>query len=273
MEYYTNVKFKNNNKTYFFKTEDQSIKDNDLVIVETVIGLELGLIKGSLKPISTLNFDIDIKPILRKATKEDIKQFKQNVSDEKYAIEIFNKYTKELNLDMDLIDAFYTLDKTKILYTYLSNDRVDFRELLKSLATELHCRIELKQINARERAQFIGGLGACGRPTCCSLFINKFESISIARAKNQMLSINIPKLSGTCNKLMCCLKFEDDLYTEAKKNFPSIGASINYEGQEFKLSSYNLLTKILKFDSTEDTIFLTLEESLKYIKNKKRNGI
>jgi len=269
MEFYTNIKFKNNNKTYFFKTEDESIKLKDLVIVETIVGIELGIVKSPLKPIDELHFDIDIKPILRKATKEDLSQYKLNVKDEIKAKEIFNKNVKDLNLDMDLVDAFYTLDHTKILFTYLSGDRVDFRELLKVLANELHCRIELKQINARERAQLIGGLGSCGRPMCCSLFINKFESISISRAKNQMLSINIPKLSGTCNKLMCCLKFEDDIYVNERKKYPSIGTSINYEDKEYKLSSYNLLTKILKFDSSDDTIFLSLDESKKYLRKSK----
>jgi cell fate regulator YaaT (PSP1 superfamily) len=122
---------------------------------------------------------------------------------------------------MRLISCEYTLDKAKVLFSYIADDRVDFRELLKVLASRLHTRIELRQIGARDKAKAIGGLGVCGLPLCCSTFLNEFDGISITRAKNQMLAINIPKLSGQCGKLVCCLKFEDDAYTDLRKEFPA----------------------------------------------------
>lgn len=273
MKYYLNVRFPKSNKSYYFATDDNTIKDGDFVVVDTVIGREFGIVSGDIKDIKSLKFDLEVKPIVRKATLEDIKMNKENEKASIDAAKIFEKYVTQLKLNMNLISASYALDKTKILFTYVSEERVDFRELLKNLANELHCRIELKQINARERAQLIGGIGICGLPLCCTTFLKTFDGVSLNRAKNQMLSINIPKLSGQCGKLMCCLKFEDDLYTESKKKFPMVGTKIYIDKKEYKLSSYNVLTKVLKFDAEDDTEFLTLEEAQKYlnINNKNRN--
>lgn len=272
MNYYINVRFPKSNKSYYFSTEDSSIKKGDFVVVDTVIGREFGIVMSDAKEISKLKFDLEIKPIVRRATEEDIKTNEANEIEANKAAKIFENYVNQLKLNMNLINASYALDKSKILFTYVSDERVDFRELLKSLANELHCRIELKQINARERAQLIGGIGICGLPLCCTTFLKTFDGVSLNRAKNQMLSINIPKLSGQCGKLMCCLKFEDDLYTESKKKFPNIGTKIYIDKKEYKLSSYSVLTKVLKFDAEDDTQFLTLEEASKYLyKNNNRN--
>lgn len=278
MKYYLNIKFHNGGKTYYFATDDEYIKDGDLVVVETIVGQELGIVFGEKGILSNLDFALEVKPILRKATKDDIKQYKNNYLEAQKVKLVFEKHASNLNLNMNLIDAMYTLDKTKILFTYVSEERVDFRELLKELANELHCRIELKQVNSRERAQITGGYGQCGRPLCCTTFINKFDSISLNRAKNQMLSINIPKLSGVCGKLMCCLKFEDDIYTEEKKKFPPLGTKITLNDNEYKLTSYNILNKVMKFESSDDTQFLEYEEAMKYIKQSgkfpaNKNGI
>ncbi len=174
--------------------------------------------------------------------------------------EIFNKFTNQEHLSMDLVDAQYTLDKTKILFTYIAADRVDFRNLLKLLAGSLHCRIELRQVNVRERAQIIGGIGVCGLPLCCTTFLKEFEGVSLSKAKNQMLTINIPKLSGQCGKLMCCLKFEDEAYSEEKKNFPAINTNVKYNDEVYKVTSFNIISKIIRIETKENVEYITLED-------------
>lgn len=260
MEYYINVKFGVSNKTYYFATDDISLEIGQKVVVETIVGLELGEVTTFPKLISSLNYDKEIKPIKRRATEEDLKAYKANEELAIYASQMFVKVVNDLKLDMRLIGAQYTLDKTKVLFTYVADDRVDFRELLKILAAQLHCRIELRQINSRERAQLVGGLGVCGLPLCCTSFFTQFDGVSLSKAKNQMLAINIPKLSGQCGKLMCCLKYEDDLYTEAKKDYPAINTKVMYEGKEFKVNSFNVLSKMIKLVNEDDVEFLPLEK-------------
>lgn len=260
MEYYINVKFGVSNKTYYFATDDISLEIGQKVVVETIVGLELAEVTTFPKLISSLNYDKEIKPIKRRATEEDLKAYKANEELAIYASQMFVKVVNDLKLDMRLIGAQYTLDKTKVLFTYVADDRVDFRELLKILAAQLHCRIELRQINSRERAQLVGGLGVCGLPLCCTSFFTQFDGVSLSKAKNQMLAINIPKLSGQCGKLMCCLKYEDDLYTEAKKDYPAINTKVMYEGKEFKVNSFNVLSKMIKLVNEDDVEFLPLEK-------------
>lgn len=272
MKNYINIKFGVSNKTYYFATDEKSLKVGDYVVVETVVGLEIGEVVTYPKDLSTLNFDREIKPILRKATNEDMVTFESNKTLALEACSLFEDEVKKLNLNMNLISAQYTLDRTKILFVYVADDRVDFRELLKVLASSLHCRIELKQINSRERAQLVGGLGTCGLPLCCTTFLTQFEGVSLNKAKNQMLAINIPKLSGQCGKLMCCLKYEDDLYTEAKKEFPPINFKFKYKDEEYKVSSYNVLTKVIKIQSPENVEFISLDE-FKKISSGKSNFI
>lgn len=272
MKFYINVKFGVSNKTYYFATDEESLKVGDYVVVETIVGLEIGEVVTYPKDLSTLNFDREIKPILRKATNEDMVTFESNKTLALEACSLFEDQVKKLNLNMNLISAQYTLDRTKILFVYVADDRVDFRELLKVLASSLHCRIELKQINSRERAQLVGGLGTCGLPLCCTTFLTQFEGVSLNKAKNQMLAINIPKLSGQCGKLMCCLKYEDDLYTEAKKEFPPINFKFKYKDEEYKVSSYNVLTKVIKIQSPENVEFISLDE-FKKISNGKSTFI
>jgi len=164
---------------------------------------------------------------------------------------------------MNLISCEYTLDKSKVLFSYLADDRVDFRELLKVLASKLHTRIELRQIGSRDKAKMIGGLGVCGLPLCCSTFLNEFDGISINRAKNQMLAINIPKLSGQCGKLICCLKYEDDAYTEERKAFPELGSRFFIDKTEYTVTSINILSRVVKVENEDDIKFLPLEDFIK----------
>lgn len=260
MKYYINVKFGSNNKTYYFATDFEDLKIGDFVVVETVVGLELGEVVTYPRELETLNYDREVKPILRKANKSDMLRHKENKNLSEAANVFFEESIKNLGLDMKLVNSEYTLDRAKILFTYVADDRVDFRELLKVLAAELKCRIELRQINTRERAQLVGGLGTCGLPLCCTTFLTQFDGVTLSKVKNQMLAINIPKISGQCGKLMCCLKFEDDMYTEIKKEFPPLNSKFQYHGKEFKVASFSIFTKVIKIVAADETLFITLNE-------------
>lgn len=259
--HYVAVKFLHSSRSYYFGTTFSDLKINDQVIVETVRGKELGWITCLPIEIENYNSPLALSPILRKASEKDIAWFQQNIKDAEFAFEVFNVESKKLNLDMHLIYAEYTLDKTKITFTYSADERVDFRELLKVLAARLRTRIDLRQIGSRDKAKMIGGLGVCGLPLCCSTFLNEFDGISISRARNQMLAINIPKLSGHCGKLICCLKFEDDAYTDMKKIFPPIGDKISIAGKEFSVTNYNIISKTIRIEADdEESTYLTLED-------------
>ena len=258
--HFVGVKFLNTPRAYFFGVKDIELKLEDKVVVETVRGTELGTI--AIEPISIEKYSngLSLKPILRKATDTDIKLAEINQKDALFAMDICANEVKKLNLDMNLISCEYTLDKSKVLFSYLADDRVDFRELLKVLASKLHTRIELRQIGSRDKAKMIGGLGVCGLPLCCSTFLSEFDGISINRAKNQMLAINIPKLSGQCGKLICCLKYEDDAYTEERKSFPDLGSKFFIDKVEYTVTSINILSRIVKIENADDIKFMPLED-------------
>ena len=258
---FVGVKFFNTPRAYFFGLrEEMNLKIGDKVIVETMRGLELGEI--SIEPISIENYEsnLGLKPILRIASDIDVKIYESNLKDASSALEIAKTESEKLNLEMNFISCEYTLDKTKVIFSYVADERVDFRELLKSLASRLHTRIELRQIGSRDKAKMIGGIGICGLPLCCSTFLNEFDGISINRAKNQMLAINIPKLSGHCGKLICCLKYEDDIYSEQRKNFPELGTKVWIDKVEYTVTSINILSKVVKIENQEDVKFLPLDE-------------
>ena len=151
-------------------------------------------------------------------------------------------------------------DRTKIIIYFLSESRVDFRDLLKDLASELHCRIELRQIGSRDKAKMVGGIGVCGLKLCCATFLNEFDGISITMAKNQMLALNIPKLSGQCGKLMCCLKYENDAYTDIQKDLPRIGSKVKYNDQVYKITSINVITKVLRLENHDGVVNVNYDD-------------
>ena len=261
--HFVGVKFSNTPRAYFFGVENDDYKLDDKVVVETVRGIELGVI--AIEPLSIDKYSngLLLKPVLRKATDSDTKVAEINLKDAQYALEICEAEVKKLNLDMNLISCEYTLDKSKVLFSYLADDRVDFRELLKVLASKLHTRIELRQIGSRDKAKMIGGLGSCGLPLCCSTFLNEFDGISINRAKNQMLAINIPKLSGQCGKLICCLKYEDDCYTEERKKYPELGSRFFIDKVEYTVTNVNILSSVIKIENEDDVKFLSFEDFVK----------
>ena len=273
--HFVGVKFLNTPRAYFFGTENDDYHLDDKVVVETIRGMELGTI--AIEPISIDKYGngLFLKPILRKATDVDIRLAEINQKDAVYALDICQQEAKKLNLDMNLISCEYTLDKSKVIFSYLADDRVDFRELLKVLASRLRTRIELRQIGSRDKAKMIGGLGVCGLPLCCSTFLNEFDGISINRAKNQMLAINIPKLSGQCGKLICCLRYEDDAYTEERKAFPELGSRCFIDKVEYTVTSINILSRVVKVENEEDIKFLPLEDYKKIVgpvRNKERRN-
>ena len=193
-------------KSFYFICEDSSLEENDLVIVETSRGVELGKVVSS--PIEREILENEEYPhVIKKGEPSDYKLHEINIQKSKEAVAFVQEEANKLTLDMKIISAEYMLDGTKIIIYYLADNRVDFRDLLKILATELKCRIELRQVGTRDKAKMIGGIGICGLKLCCSTFLNEFDGISITMAKNQMLALNIPKLSGHCGKLICCLKF------------------------------------------------------------------
>lgn len=263
--YVYGISFKKALQTYFFGSDDNTLQVHDKVVVETIRGLELGEIKVGKKRVKDVKIETALKPILRKATPEDIENFEKNISLASNAETTFTQCVKDLNLDMHLVSAEYTLDATKVIFTYIADERVDFRELLKVLAAKLHCRIELRQIGARDRAKAIGGLGPCGLPLCCSTFLSDFEGISINMAKNQLLALNISKLSGQCGKLVCCLKYEDSLYSELRVGLPRLGQRCKYKDEDYKITSMNVLSKTMKLENKESSVFITFEEYFKEV--------
>ena len=258
---YVSIRFETTNKTYTFSTTDDSIKEGDAVVVETQRGIEYATVVT--EPFEKPNVSMEIKPIIRKATKEDLRQFERNKADAIEARKICQEESDRLDLQMNVISAEYTLDRAKITFIYLADDRVDFRELLKVLASIFHCRIDLRQIGTRDKAKMVSGVGVCGRELCCARFIGDFDRISINMAKNQLLALNIQKLSGQCGNLMCCLRFEDEAYKELRKDLPKLNAQVEYAGERYRVTSMNVITKNCKLENPDHAIYISLEDLVK----------
>ena len=267
------VKFKSAGKIYYFST-NLKLKKDDRVVVETARGLELGEISQELKDISEFNLDTELKKIVRKATKKDIDNYQKNVKDAKQALVTCKEIVSRYDVNMQLTNCEYTLDKAKVIFMYTSDDRVDFRELLKELAVVFKCRIELRQIGPRDKAKVISGIGTCGLPLCCSTLLGEFNGVSINMAKNQMLAINIEKISGACGRLMCCLKYEDEIYSLEKERFPKIGSRVKYQDKDVKVTGLNVINDLIKIETNNGIVFVGLDE-IKFDKNNhagKKNG-
>ncbi len=239
------VRFKDTGKMYYFAPGDINVRKGDKVIVETVRGLECGTASSGVKEVDDSEVVSPLKPIKRIATEDDVKRLEENIEKEKKAYEVCRKKIEEHELEMDLTEVEYTFDGSKIIFYFTADGRVDFRELVKDLASEFHTRIELRQIGVRDEAKMIGGLGICGRPFCCSTFLNDFHSVSIKMAKEQGLSLSPGKISGTCGRLMCCLKYEQNSYEYLNKITPPIGATVDCrEGRGVVVDSAVLTGKL-----------------------------
>lgn len=258
--YYVGIKFSDNGKAYYFGTDIEDLKIGDKVVAESIRGLQIGEVATEKFDIKRYKSDLELKPLLRRANNDDLLIYDENKKRSVEAMKIAMEEINNLELEMRPIEAEYALDGSKLTITYVSEERVDFRELLKVLAYKFHCRIELRQIGSRDKAKMVGGIGLCGLPLCCSTFLTTMEGISINRAKNQMLSLNIPKLSGHCGKLICCLQYEDDAYTELKKGFPHIGDSFEKSNVVYKVTGLNVLSKTIKLEGNDEVLFINLEE-------------
>ena len=265
------VRFKDTGKMYYFST-DLDLKVGDNVIVETARGVEFGELIDELKDIEDFNLNTELKKVVRKASKEDIKQYNQNQDEAREALKICSEIIERRKLNMHLTNCEFTLDRSKVIFMYTADNRVDFRDLLKELAVVFRCRIELRQIGPRDKAKIVGGIGVCGLPLCCTRIMSEFNGVSINMAKNQMLAINIEKISGNCGRLLCCLKYEDDLYTEAKKKYPRIGSTVRYEKNSAKVIGYNIISDQIKLDVAGNIMFVHLDEIEATPKNNRDNN-
>ena len=220
------VRFKDNGKTYYFDPADTPIKTGDYVIVETARGVECGEVVQGVKEIADSAVPKALKPIARMADSVDVRRMRQNREDEKRAYHTCQECIARHGLEMKLVEAEYTLDRSKIMFYFTADGRVDFRELVKDLAGIFHTRIELRQIGVRDESKMIGGLGICGQPFCCSRFLKDFQPVSIKMAKEQGLSLNPTKISGACGRLMCCLAYEQPAYEYLNRITPGVGSIV-----------------------------------------------
>ncbi len=246
------VRFKSAGKTYYFDPGDVKIDKGDFAIVETVRGIEYGEVVIPISDVDESEIVSPLKKVIRKATDDDKKQMEGNKKKEKEAFGICLEKIQKHGLDMKLIDVEYTFDGNKILFYFTSNGRVDFRELVKDLASVFRTRIELRQIGVRDEAKMIGGLGICGRSLCCASCLGDFQPVSIKMAKEQNLSLNPTKISGTCGRLMCCLKYEQSTYEELIKITPKVGALVKTPEGKGTVWSNSLLTGKLKVKLDKD---------------------
>lgn len=240
------IRFKKNGKLYYFDPAGLQLKPGVSIIVETARGIEIGEVATGNKKIEKEKIVSPLKPVIRIATEKELKQAEENKEKEKEAFKICVEKIEKHNLAMKLIDVEYTFDQSKILFYFTSDGRVDFRELVKDLASVFKTRIELRQIGVRDEAKIIGGLGICGRKLCCASHLGGFEPVSIKMAKEQNLSLNPTKISGTCSRLMCCLKYEQEAYEDLLKTTPPVGSYVETPDGRGNVSEVNLLRGILK---------------------------
>jgi len=256
------VRFKSVGKVYYFDPQDKNVKQGDKVIVETARGVECGEVVVVDRQIDETKFTNPIKPIIRLATDDDLKRIERNRAKEKDAFKICEAKIAAHKLNMNLIDVECTFDNNKLLFYFTAENRVDFRELVKDLASVFRTRIELRQIGVRDEAKMLGGLGVCGQPFCCSRFLGEFQPVSIKMAKEQGLSLNPTKISGTCGRLMCCLKYEQDAYEDLLKTTPKQGAIVKTTSGRGVVEEVNLITGKLrvKLDNNDNIVTFDKKE-------------
>ena len=242
MAFVIGVRFRDVGKIYYFDPDGEELNKGDHVIVETSRGVECGEVAMANRLIPDEEIVNPLKKMIRKATPEDIVRVEENKEKEKKAFEICLQKISEHKLKMKLINVEYTFDNNKILFYFTADGRVDFRELVKDLAYVFRTRIELRQIGVRDEAKMLGGLGICGRPFCCKTFLGDFQPVSIKMAKEQGMSLNPVRISGTCGRLMCCLKYEQEAYTDLLKRTPKIGAFVNTPDGKGNVVDVNLIT-------------------------------
>lgn len=241
------IRFRTAGKVYYFDPLHFEIKKGDHVIVETARGIEYGTAVSGIRELEEEKITQPLKPVIRIATERDDKQQADNKVKEKEAFQICLEKIKKHNLEMKLIDTEYTFDNNKILFYFTADGRIDFRELVKDLASVFKTRIELRQIGVRDETKVLGGMGICGRALCCHTFLSEFAPVSIKMAKEQNLSLNPTKISGVCGRLMCCLKNEEETYEELNRRLPNVGDLVTTEdGYKGEVQSVNVLRQLVK---------------------------
>lgn len=240
------IRFKNAGKVYYFDPNGLDIKKGDSLIVETARGIEFGECVIGVKEVKEEDIIAPLKSVLRIADEKDVAKHKENKNREEEALDICLKKIQEHKLNMKLIDVEYTFDNNKVIFYFTADGRVDFRDLVKDLATVFKTRIELRQIGVRDEAKMIGGLGPCGRSMCCSSFLGDFASVSIKMAKEQNLSLNPTKISGICGRLMCCLNYEQSTYEDIRKRLPKVGAIVKIDDETGEVIQNNIVKESVK---------------------------
>ncbi|MDN5344114.1 MAG: hypothetical protein PWQ18_225 [Clostridia bacterium] len=237
------VRFKKAGKIYYFDPGTLELAAGDHVIVETARGMEYGEVVIPPRQVEEGEVVSPLRPVIRRATEADTEQVNSNRQKEKEAFAICQEKIAAHNLPMKLIDVEFTFDVSRIIFYFTAEGRVDFRELVRDLAAIFRTRIELRQIGVRDEAKMLGGLGCCGRPVCCATFLGEFDPVSIRMAKEQNLSLNPTKISGLCGRLMCCLRYENEVYEEARRHFPHCGTLVQTPAGEGRVTGQNILKK------------------------------
>ncbi|MGL5348321.1 MAG: PSP1 domain-containing protein [Peptostreptococcaceae bacterium] len=264
------VRFKNAGKIYYFDPVELEVEKNMDVVVETARGLEYGKVVVGPKEIAEEELVSPLKPIIRVATEEDNQIYLENKEKAKETFELCQQKIKDHNLTMFLIDCEYTFDRNKLIFYFTAEGRIDFRELVKDLASIFKTRIELRQIGVRDEAKSIGGLGPCGRKLCCSSWLGDFQPVSIKMAKDQNLSLNPTKISGICGRLFCCLKYEHDVYAEALDQLPVVGAIVKTGDGKGKVIEVNALLEQIKVEFNDKTIKIYEKENITVLQEPKK---
>lgn len=249
--------FHDNGKVYNFKSKDEFSK-GDLAVVETDKGYQIAKVSYVKDVTKDVNIE-EIKSIYRKATDDDYKKYTDNLKDAKEAFEKAKDIVKKLELDMRLLSASFTLDKDTLMINFVADDRVDFRELAKKLAYIYKTRIELHQVGARDKAKEVCGLGKCGQTLCCSRFLTQLNSVTMNMAKNQNLALNPSKINGACGRLLCCLSYEDEVYSEYSKNLPKVGQKRKYKGKEGVVTFVDILKRKYTINIDDELIEVDAE--------------
>lgn len=242
------VSFDGNDRIYYFTPIGLNLNEGMTVIVETERGLQFGTITLANTKMKKENLNLPLKKVIRIATVEDEDTHKRNQKDNKKALEDCKKLIEKHNLSMNLIDASFTFDRKQLLFHFTADERIDFRELAKELASIYKTRIELRQIGIRDKARTVGGIGPCGRMLCCTSFLYDFDSVSINMAKNQNIALNPNKINGSCGRLLCCLTYENDTYTEAKKGLPEVGQIVKVKEGSGRVISIDPLSGTYRVD-------------------------
>ena len=262
------VQFKKSGKKYFFDPGKLKLKKGDHVIVETIRGIELGTVVENPKKVKEEDVFLPLKKVIRLCTKQDIRQDQKNKEDEKSALNVCKQLIRRNKLDMRLLGCEYMFDRTKLIFYFTAEGRVDFRQLVKDLAHTFRLRIELRQIGVRDAAKMIGGIGPCGRVLCCNSFLGEFSIVTIKMVKNQQLSLNPAKVSGLCGKLLCCLNYENDAYLDLISDMPDVGDYVLTEIGEGRISTINMMSETVVIKYSDSTNSHHRSEIIKVLSHK-----